>query len=648
MVRDTAFYDVLAVDSAAKADQIKKAYYLKARKVHPDKNPCDPEAAARFQELSEAYQVLSDPAQRSKYDQYGKAGLEDEQFMDPTAVFGMVFGSDAFEEYIGQLQMAMMAGLTGEPDQEQTEQRLQVMQMERERKLQTNLINKIDRFLRGDTDGFALTLMNEAQRLSEAAYGSAFLHTIGYIYERRAALALGRDPKFLGVPFAAEWIRQRGHSMRTTIDAIVGTVQMSGIQQEAEQGLESGQLTEASAEAFFEAKKGQITESLWKLNVLDMEGTLTRVVDRVLQEPGVPSKQLRSRAKAVKKLGSIFSQANQPRSRPVTNIMEEFSEVLQSAKMKVQKYSGVRSDPNPIGPPQQPAGPSGPNGTPLGPQGPAGGANKASGGVGKGTGAARGRGVTGAAAQVPGFTPFSYSQQKAEGGVSSTFGFLSKPSFTSQPKFSSQDTSHKPQNGPQSAHPGIHRDLAGSQNGHRGSYEGQGGQKPWFDDQQAKHQAQMDWIQQQQHQKLQEQQEQEKAQAQQQWMQQQHQQQQLEKAQAQQQWQQQQQEQQLEKARAQQQWQQQQQEQASSAGWLQQGMGPNQGALSGSPQQVHAAQAHGMSQWQHNKTLAKSFSPSGSPVTMHGALSVAQQGYQNMANLRPAFPSPPTWANTNA
>ena len=49
--------------------------------------------------------------------------------MDPTAVFGMVFGSDAFEAYIGQLQMAMMAGLTGEPDQEQTEQRLHVMQM---------------------------------------------------------------------------------------------------------------------------------------------------------------------------------------------------------------------------------------------------------------------------------------------------------------------------------------------------------------------------------------------------------------------------------------------------------------------------------------------------------------------------------------
>ena len=58
------------------------------------------------------------------------------------------------------------------------------MVQERERKLQTNLVTKIDRFLRGDTDGFALTLMNEAQRLSEAAYGSAFLHTIGLVITR--------------------------------------------------------------------------------------------------------------------------------------------------------------------------------------------------------------------------------------------------------------------------------------------------------------------------------------------------------------------------------------------------------------------------------------------------------------------------------
>lgn len=498
MVKDTAFYSVLGVEVHATANQIKKAYYLKARKVHPDKNPDDPEAAARFQELGAAYQVLSDPAQRTKYDKMGKAGLADDQFMDPTAVFGMVFGSDAFEEYIGQLQMAMMAGLTGEPDQEQTEQRLQVMQMERERKLQSNLLAKLDRYLRGDTDGFAFALMHESQRLSQAAYGNAFLHTIGYMYERRAALALGRDAKFLGVPFAAEWIRQHGHSMKTTIDAIVGTVNMVGIQQEAEQGVESGDMTDAAAEAFFEAKKGQITDSLWKLNVLDIEGTLTRVVDRVLHEPGIPSKQLKARAKAVKKLGSIFSQVNRPRNSPVVNIMEEFSEVLQSAKMKVQKYSGVRADPNPIGPPQQPAGPSGPNGTPLGPQGPAGGANVASGGLGKGGDARAGAGATGAAAQVPGYDAFNYSPGKRQGG-GKQFSFLSKPAFA-RPTFTA-----KPKLPASQKHEAAQHQASGEQSNH-----------PWFADQQARQQASMQWTRQQQQQ--QQRQDHQEAEVQQQWM----------------------------------------------------------------------------------------------------------------------------------
>lgn len=44
------------------------------------------------------------------------------------------------------------------------------------------------------------------------------------MYERRAGLALGRDPKFLGLPFASEWIRQQGHSMKTAVNAVAGTV----------------------------------------------------------------------------------------------------------------------------------------------------------------------------------------------------------------------------------------------------------------------------------------------------------------------------------------------------------------------------------------------------------------------------------------
>lgn len=73
MPRD--YYDVLGVDSDASQDEIKKAYRNKAMEFHPDRNPDDPEAEQKFKEASEAYDVLSDPNTRQRYDRYGHAGL---------------------------------------------------------------------------------------------------------------------------------------------------------------------------------------------------------------------------------------------------------------------------------------------------------------------------------------------------------------------------------------------------------------------------------------------------------------------------------------------------------------------------------------------------------------------------------------------
>ena len=72
MVADVAqdLYDILEVDRNATADEIKKAYRRLARELHPDTNP-DPAAEARFKEISAAYEVLSDPERRSRYDTYG-------------------------------------------------------------------------------------------------------------------------------------------------------------------------------------------------------------------------------------------------------------------------------------------------------------------------------------------------------------------------------------------------------------------------------------------------------------------------------------------------------------------------------------------------------------------------------------------------
>lgn len=70
------YYEVLGVDKSASADDIKKAYRQLAKKYHPDMNPGDAEAEAKFKEASEAYGVLSDDTKRKQYDQFGHAAFE--------------------------------------------------------------------------------------------------------------------------------------------------------------------------------------------------------------------------------------------------------------------------------------------------------------------------------------------------------------------------------------------------------------------------------------------------------------------------------------------------------------------------------------------------------------------------------------------
>ncbi len=84
------YYEVLGVEKSASAEEIKKAYRKSAMKYHPDRNPGDKEAEEKFKELGEAYEVLSDPDKKARYDQFGFAGV------DPNYGGGSGFGGSGF------------------------------------------------------------------------------------------------------------------------------------------------------------------------------------------------------------------------------------------------------------------------------------------------------------------------------------------------------------------------------------------------------------------------------------------------------------------------------------------------------------------------------------------------------------------------
>ncbi len=118
------FYEILGVNRNASADEIKKAYRKLALQYHPDRNPDNKEAEDKFKEGAEAYEALSDPTKRQRYDQYGHEGMRGTDFRsyqnvnDIFSSFGDIFGGNSiFEEMFGgaHQQQQQRRRETGQP-----------------------------------------------------------------------------------------------------------------------------------------------------------------------------------------------------------------------------------------------------------------------------------------------------------------------------------------------------------------------------------------------------------------------------------------------------------------------------------------------------------------------------------------------------
>lgn len=338
---------------------IKKAYYQAALRVHPDKNPDDPEASQRFQALAQAYQVLSDPKLRERYDQLGKEAVSDAALpsIDPALFFSMLFGSEQFERYIGKLYLAMQTdhiakdlqrdmdrrtkGATssdGTPARDvigdsieremrfsadsKKDQRMKRQQMAREVQCAKNLCERLDRWvLARDEVGFTNSISQEASELVRVSFGGRLLRTIGIIYESCAEqfFASLRGQFTLETQLAS--LRESTHNAKVRLQAMSSVARSAfavkrmhdaaGAQGPSEEDQEKKEEAARQTMSSLEESLPVFLQTIWDVSAVDIESTLRHVCDKVLKDVSVPWQVRQRRAVAMLRLGRIFRDAGQ-------------------------------------------------------------------------------------------------------------------------------------------------------------------------------------------------------------------------------------------------------------------------------------------------------------------------------------------------
>lgn len=294
IVKDMELYDVLGVTPDATPSMIKKAYYLKARKCHPDRNPDDPEATAKFQKLGEAYQVLSNEQTRAAYDAHGAEALGEGTFesVDPSQLFDMLFGSDQFEFLVGELSLASTASNVDEDGNSPPDELLVSIQRTRVKKLTEGLIRILEPWIDGEKEAFSKWAATKAACMVEANSGAAMLYCIGQIYARKADIFLGKNHLF-GLPSVISSLGYSSQKLSTKARAEGAAIKVLEKQRKMQERVnklesEGRAIDEEEAQRMALDMVENAFDMMWKITVVDIQSTLDEVVNSILDGRDVP------------------------------------------------------------------------------------------------------------------------------------------------------------------------------------------------------------------------------------------------------------------------------------------------------------------------------------------------------------------------
>lgn len=362
-VKETEYYDLLRVKPSATAAEIKKAYYKEARACHPDKNPGDAEANTKFQKLADAYQVLSDPDSRKKYDKEGKAGIKEGNVkMDPSTFFSLLFGSERFEPWIGELHLAMQTdqfakamekegGILDPADASgnvaddavfsDNSQILKRRQLHREVHCAVYLREFLNDFVyRREVSQFEQKARLEAAELAKCQFGPELLSALGSMYKLRSEIYLADElvGRFSITKQAAAWKHSHmtfRHKMSFVSNAATSLLQVKRVHDASkataataagttppssagesdpsagsppEPTPEEVAQTAAAVEKALDEALPLFLQTAWAAVVTDIDSTVKEIGRKLLKDKSVPWQLRVRRSQALQRLGEIFEE----------------------------------------------------------------------------------------------------------------------------------------------------------------------------------------------------------------------------------------------------------------------------------------------------------------------------------------------------
>lgn len=338
-VKDDHFYKVLGVQPNASVSTIKKNYYKLARKYHPDRATSDDRNAEsnkrKFQEIAQAYQVLSDDKLRNEYDINGISTAVDNAdsmspaTLDPSLLAAYLFGSDKFNSFFGRLATSTSAMLGDTTFM--TKEQARTLQYRRCARLALELVRKIQPYytLAENQEPWRRKFTKQSQDLLRTSFGYELVRLIGVSYHLLALQFLGSLEAKIGPSSLSRWTqrvsakwqaRQQHYSQKqdqffATCQAIQHAINSNKNQEENKNNDNNTQ--------------DVLLKLLWTTTVIDITNTITETCQMVFFDNSVAPSIRKQRATVIQQLGTIFIKAakehEQKTKKPAHHLLEEAS-----------------------------------------------------------------------------------------------------------------------------------------------------------------------------------------------------------------------------------------------------------------------------------------------------------------------------------